>query len=162
MADENIVTNITATSNFSDLIGDVNKVAASLAKLQQQLITTDKAFTTQVSKINATFAGALSSSGQFSTHFVSLASDAEKFGKSLDSGKLKLRDYYSTLNTHAKTSGGLIRDLAKQQTALQQAIVQPLGKNAEGMMRYNIHVARGLDEIANKTRIASIDRRAHV
>jgi TP901 family phage tail tape measure protein len=157
MADENIVTNITATSNFSDLIGDVNKVAASLAKLQQQLITTDKAFTTQVSKINATFAGALSSSGQFSTHFVSLASDAEKFGKSLDSGKLKLRDYYNTLNTHAKTSGGLIRDLAKQQTALQQAIVQPLGKNAEGMMRYNIHVARGLDEIANKTRIASME-----
>jgi TP901 family phage tail tape measure protein len=157
MADENIVTNITATSNFSDLIGDVNKVAASLAKLQQQLITTDKAFTTQVSKINATFAGALSSSGQFSTHFVSLASDAEKFGKSLDSGKLKLRDYYSTLNTHAKTSGGLIRDLAKQQTALQQAIVQPLGKNAEGMMRYNIHVARGLDEIANKTRIAGME-----
>jgi TP901 family phage tail tape measure protein len=157
MADENIVTNITATSNFSDLIGDVNKVAASLAKLQQQLITTDKAFTTQVSKINATFAGALSSSGQFSTHFVTLASDAEKFGKSLDSGKLKLRDYYSTLNTHAKTSGGLIRDLAKQQTALQQSIVQPLGKNAEGMMRYNVHVARGLDEIANKTKIASME-----
>jgi TP901 family phage tail tape measure protein len=157
MADENIVTNITATSNFSDLIGDVNKVAASLAKLQQQLVTTDKAFTTQVSKINATFAGALSSSGQFSTHFVTLASDAEKFGKSLDSGKLKLRDYYSTLNTHAKTSGGLIRDLAKQQTTLQQAIVQPLGKNAEGMMRYNIHVARGLDEIANKTKIASME-----
>ena len=157
MADENIVTNITATSNFSDLIGDVNRVAASLAKLQQQLITTDKAFTTQVSKINATFAGALSSSGQFSTHFVTLASDAEKFGKSLDSGKLKLRDYYNTLNTHAKTSGGLIRDLAKQQTALQQAIVQPLGKNAEGMMRYNIHVARGLDEVANKTRIARME-----
>jgi TP901 family phage tail tape measure protein len=157
MADENIVTNITATSNFSDLIADVNKVAASLAKLQQQLVTTDKAFTTQVSKINATFAGALSSSGQFSTHFVTLASDAEKFGKSLDSGKLKLRDYYSTLNTHAKTSGGLIRDLARQQTALQQAIVQPLGKNAEGMQRYNIHVARGLDDIANKTKIAGME-----
>jgi TP901 family phage tail tape measure protein len=157
MADENIVTNITATSNFSDLIGDVNRVAASLAKLQQQLVTTDKAFTTQVSKINATFAGALSSSGQFSTHFVTLASDAEKFGKSLDSGKLKLRDYYSTLNTHAKTSGGLIRDLARQQTALQQAIVQPLGKNAEGMQRYNIHVARGLDDIANKTKIAGME-----
>ena len=44
MADENIVTNITATSNFSDLIGDVNRVAASLAKLQQQLITTDEIF----------------------------------------------------------------------------------------------------------------------
>ena len=32
---------------------------------------------------------------------------------------------------------------------------QPLGKNAQGLMQYNIHVARGLDEIANKTALAS-------
>jgi TP901 family phage tail tape measure protein len=155
MANENIVTNITVTSNFSDLIGDVNKVTASLAKLQQSLVTTDKAFANQVAKINASFASALNASGQFSTHFVSLTSDAEKFGKSLESGKLKLRDYYSTLNNHVKTSGGLIRDLAKQQVMMQNAIVQPLGKNAQGLMQYNIHVARGLDEIVNKTKIAA-------
>ena len=146
MANENIVTNISVTSNFSDLIVDVNRVTASLAKLQQSLVTTDKAFANQVAKINASFANALNASGQFSTHFVSLASDAEKFGKSLESGKLKLRDYYSTLNNHVKTSGGLIRDLAKQQVMMQNAIVQPLGKNAQGLMQYNIHVARGLDE----------------
>ena len=128
MANENIVTNISVTSNFSDLIVDVNRVTASLAKLQQSLVTTDKAFANQVAKINASFANALNASGQFSTHFVSLASDAEKFGKSLESGKLKLRDYYSTLNNHVKTSGGLIRDLAKQQVMMQNAIVQPLGK----------------------------------
>ena len=155
MANENIVTNISVTSNFSDLIVDVNRVTASLAKLQQSLVTTDKAFANQVAKINASFANALNASGQFSTHFVSLASDAEKFGKSLESGKLKLRDYYSTLNNHVKTSGGLIRDLAKQQVMMQNAIVQPLGKNAQGLMQYNIHVARGLDEIANKTKLAT-------
>ena len=155
MANENIVTNISVTSNFSDLIVDVNRVTASLAKLQQSLVTTDKAFANQVAKINASFANALNASGQFSTHFVSLTSDAEKFGKSLESGKLKLRDYYSTLNNHVKTSGGLIRDLAKQQVMMQNAIVQPLGKNAQGLMQYNIHVARGLDEIANKTKLAT-------
>ena len=154
MAEENIVTNITATANFTSLIADVNKVTLSLSNLQRQLLTTDRAFANQVQKINASFANSLNASGQFSTHFVSLASDAEKFGKSLDSGKLKLRDYYNTLNTHAKTSGGLIRDLAKQQTALQNAIIQPLGRNAEGLMQYNIHVARGLDEVANKTALA--------
>ena len=154
MAEENIVTNITATANFTGLIADVNKVTLSLSNLQRQLLTTDRAFANQVQKINASFANALSSSGQFSTHFVSLASDAEKFGRSLESGKLKLRDYYNTLNTHAKTSGGLIRDLAKQQTTLQNAILQPLGRNAEGLMQYNVHVARGLDEVANKTALA--------
>jgi TP901 family phage tail tape measure protein len=154
MAEENIVTNITATANFTSLIADVNKVTLSLSNLQRQLLTTDRAFANQVQKINASFANSLNASGQFSTHFVSLASDAEKFGKSLDSGKLKLRDYYNTLNTHAKTSGGLIRDLAKQQTALQNAIIQPLGRNAEGLMQYNVHIARGLDEVANKTALA--------
>ena len=50
MTQENIVTNITATSNFSNLISDVNKVTASLAKLQQTLITTDRTFANQVAK----------------------------------------------------------------------------------------------------------------
>ena len=38
MADENIVTNIVANADFSGLIADVNKVAASLSKLQAQII----------------------------------------------------------------------------------------------------------------------------
>ena len=138
MADENIVVGITANSNFSDLVTDINKVSASLARMQQTLVTTDKSFVNQVAKLNAAFSSALSSSGQFSTHFVSLQSDAEKFGRSLDSGKLKLRDYFNTLNTHVKTNGGLIRDLAKQQAALQNAVIQPLGKNAQEIGRAHV------------------------
>ena len=151
MTQENIVTNITATSNFSNLISDVNKVTASLAKLQQTLITTDRTFANQVAKINAAFANTLNASGQFSTHFVSLASDAEKFGKSLDSGRLKLRDYFDAYQGHVKTSGGLIRDLAKQQVALQNAILQPLGRNSQGLMQFNFHVPTSLYSIKNKT-----------
>ena len=45
--------------------------------------------------MNRTFAETLRSTGQFSTHFVSLTSDVEKFGKNLDGGKLKLRQYCS-------------------------------------------------------------------
>ena len=41
MADENIVTNIVANADFSGLIADVNKVAASLSKLQAQIIQSD-------------------------------------------------------------------------------------------------------------------------
>ena len=41
MADENIVTNIVANADFSGLIADVNKVTASLSKLQAQLIASD-------------------------------------------------------------------------------------------------------------------------
>jgi hypothetical protein len=119
MADENIVTNIVANADFSGLIADVNKVTASLSKLQSQLIASDAKLANQVAVMNRSFSENLRRTGQFSTHFVTLTSDTEKFGKSLDGGKLKLRDYFRTFQEHTKTSGGIIRDLAKQQVALQ-------------------------------------------
>jgi TP901 family phage tail tape measure protein len=104
--------------------------------------------------MNKSFATTLGSTGQFSQHFVSLTSDVEKFGKNLDRGRLKLSEYYNTWNGHTKKSSNLIRDLAKQQVMLEQAIIQPLGKNAQGLMQYNVMVAKGLDEIKNKTALA--------
>jgi hypothetical protein len=150
MADENIVTNIVANADFSDLIANVNKVTTNLAQLKQTLTTTDKALALQAAKIQQNFASTLRSTGQFSTHFVSLSSDVDKFGKNLDSGKLKLKDYYGTWQNHSKTAGGLIRDLAKQQVQLQNSILQPLGRNAEGLMQFNVQVPRGLDVTKNK------------
>ena len=154
MADERIVTNIVANADFSDLIANVNRVTASLSKLQQQIIQSDVKLTNQVALVNRSFAESLRRTGQFSTHFVTLTSDVEKFGKNLDGGKLKLRDYFRTFQEHTKTSGGLIRELAKQQVALQNAVIQPLGKNAEGLMQYNVHIPQGLNEVKNKTALA--------
>jgi TP901 family phage tail tape measure protein len=154
MADENIVTNIVANADFSGLIADVNKVTASLSKLQGQLIASDAKLANQVAVMNRSFSENLRRTGQFSTHFVTLTSDVEKFGKNLDGGKLKLRDYFRTFQEHTKTSGGIIRDLAKQQVALQNAIIQPLGKNAQGLMQFNVQVPQGLDKIKNKTALA--------
>jgi len=154
MADENIVTNIVANADFSGLIADVNKVTASLSKLQAQLIASDAKLANQVAVMNRSFSENLRRTGQFSTHFVTLTSDTEKFGKSLDGGKLKLKDYFRTFQEHTKTSGGIVRDLAKQQVALQNAIIQPLGKNAQGLMQFNVQVPQGLDNIKNKTAIA--------
>ena len=154
MADENIVTNIVANADFSNLIADVHKVTASLSKLQEQIANSNKMLANQISVMNKSFSDTLRSTGQFSTHFVSLQSDVEKFGKNLDGGKLKLNQYFQTLQTHTRTSGGLIRDLAKQQVSLQNAILQPLGKNSQGLMQFNVHVPRGLDEVKNKAAIA--------
>jgi TP901 family phage tail tape measure protein len=150
MADENVVTNIVATADFSDLIGNVNKLNTQLAQLKQNLTNTDKALALQAAKLQQSFSATLRSTGQFSTHFVSLSSDVEKFGKNLDTGKLKLRDYYNTWQNHQRTSGGLIRDLAKQQVQLQNAILQPLGRNAEGLMQFNVQIPRGLDAAKNR------------
>ncbi len=154
MAEETISTRIVANADFSALIADVHKVTASLSKLQEQLANSNKMLANQISVMNRSFSDTLRSTGQFSTHFVSLQSDVEKFGKNLDGGKLKLNQYFNTFRDHAKTSGGLIRELAKQQVALQNAILQPLGRNSQGLMQFNVHVPRGLDNVKNKTAIA--------
>lgn len=154
MADEVISTKIVADADFSGLIADVHKVTASLSKLQENLANSNKMLANNVAVINRNFADTLRSTSQFSSHFVSLTSDVEKFGKNLDSGRLKLRDYFNTYQGHIKTSGGLIRDLAKQQVAMQNAILQPLGRNAQGLMQFNVHVPRGLDAIKSKTALA--------
>ena len=154
MADEQIVTNIVATSDFSNLIRDLNKVSSALTKLQDKLQATNKTLAAQVAVMNRSFAETLRSTGQFSTHFVSLTSDVDKFGQQLDRGQLKLGQFFRVYAQHAKTNGGLIRDLAKQQVQLQNAVLQPLGRNAEGLMQYNVHIPRGIDLIKNKTAIA--------
>jgi TP901 family phage tail tape measure protein len=154
MADEQIVTNIVANADFSGLIADVNKVAASLSKLQAQIIQSDARLASQVATMNRSFGENLRRTGQFATHFVTLTSDVEKFGTNLDRGQMKLKQYFQTFNQHTKTQGGLIRDLAKQQVALQNAIIQPMGKNAQGLMQYSVHIPQGLDAIKNKTALA--------
>ena len=154
MADENIVTNIVANADFSGLIADVNKVAASLSKLQAQIIQSDARLASQVATMNRSFGENLRRTGQFSSHFVTLTSDVEKFGTNLDRGQMKLKQYFQTFQQHTKTQGGLIRDLARQQVALQNAIIQPMGKNAQGLMQYSVHIPQGLDAVKNKTAIA--------
>jgi TP901 family phage tail tape measure protein len=154
MADENIVTNIVANANFSGLIADVNKVAASLSKLQAQIIQSDARLASQVATMNRSFGENLRRTGQFASHFVTLTSDVEKFGTNLDKGQMKLKQYFQTFQQHTKTQGGLIRDLAKQQVALQNAIIQPMGKNAQGLMQYSVHIPQGLDTVKNKAALA--------
>jgi len=155
MTQENITTNIVVNSNFTSLIADLNKVSSSLMNLKEQLNVTNKTLAAQISAMNRTFSETLRSTGQFSTHFVSLSSDVDKFGKQLDSGQMKLGQFFRTFSQHTKTSGGLIRDLAKQQVQLQNAILQPLGRNAEGLMQYNVQIPRGLDMIKNKSALAN-------
>jgi TP901 family phage tail tape measure protein len=151
---ENINTQITASADFSSLIGQIHQAVSQLTLLQQKIGASNVALSQQIAASNNAFANTLKNSNQFSTHFVTLASDTEKFGKALDSGKLKLRDYYNSWQQYHRQGASLIKDLAKQQVAMQNAIIQPMGRNGQGQMQFNVHVPTGIDELANKTRIA--------
>ena len=154
MSDQTINTNITATANFGALTAQLDAVTASLTKLQETTIGLNKNLSNQVSVMNRSFAETMRSTGQFSTHFVTLQGDVNKFGKSLEKGQLSLSQYYQTWQNHAKKTSTLISDLANQQVRMQQAVLQPLGKNAQGLMQYNVMVASGLDVVKNKTALA--------
>ena len=154
MAEEQIVTRIVATSDFSNLIADLGKVSSALTNLQTKLNATNKNLAAQAAVMNRSFAETLRSTGQYSSHFVNLTSDVDKFGSQLDKGQIKLKQFFQVYQGHLKTNGGLIRQLAQQQVQLQNAILQPLGKNAEGLMQYNVHIPAGLDKVKSKTALA--------
>ena len=153
MVDQNINTNITATANFSSLTAQLQAVTAQLIKLQTTTVGLNQKLNAQIGQMNRTFVDTMRSTGQFSSHFVTLSSDVDKFGKNLDAGRMKLGDYFNTWQGHAKKTSNIVKDLAKQQVMLQNAVVQPLGRNAQGLMQYNVMVARGLDENKNKIQL---------
>jgi TP901 family phage tail tape measure protein len=151
LADQNIVTNITATANFSSLTAQLQAVTQQLLKLQATTIGLNKNLTSQVGVMNRQFDETMRSTGQFSRHFVTLTSDVSKFGQNLDSGRMKLGQYFRTWQGHTQKTSSLVRDLAKQQVMLENAIIQPIGKNAQGLMQYNVMVQSGLDVTKNKS-----------
>jgi len=157
MADEQIVTSIVAKADLSSLVSEVHRATASLQQLQRELLTSNKSIAAATKVANNAFRDTLIGSGLYSSHFVNLQSDVDKFGKQLDAGRLKLKDYASTFRTHFNTQKGLIRELAKEQVMLQNAVLQPLGRNAQGLMQYNVMIPRGLDAVKSSAQLARME-----
>jgi TP901 family phage tail tape measure protein len=157
MADEQIVTSIVAKADLSSLVSEVHRATASLQQLQRELLASNKSIASATKVANNLFRDTLTGSGYYSSHFVNLNSDVDKFGKQLDAGRLKLKDYFQTFRTHATTQKGLIRELAKEQVMLQNAVLQPLGRNAQGLMQYNVMIPRGLDAVKNSAQLARME-----
>ncbi|TSA57110.1 MAG: phage tail tape measure protein, partial [Methylophilaceae bacterium] len=157
MADEQIVTSIVAKADLSSLVSEVHRASASLQQLQRELLSSNRAIASSTKLANNLFRDTLTGSGQYSSHFVNLNSDVDKFGKNLDAGRLKLKNYFQTFREHTTTQKGMIRELAKEQVMLQNSILQPLGRNAQGLMQYNVMIPRGLDAIANSGKLARME-----
>ena len=157
MADEQIVTSIVAKADLSSLVSEVHRASASLQQLQRELLASNKAISSSTKLANNLFRDTLTGSGQFSSHFVNLNSDVDKFGKNLDAGRLKLKNYFQTFREHATSQKGMIRELAKEQVMLQNSVLQPLGRNAQGLMQYNVMIPRGLDAVKNSTQLARME-----
>jgi TP901 family phage tail tape measure protein len=138
-------------------VSEVHRASSSLQQLQRELLSSNRAISASTKLANNLFRDTLTGSGQFSSHFVNLNSDVDKFGKNLDSGRLKLKNYFQTFREHATTQKGMIRELAKEQVMLQNSVLQPLGRNAQGLMQYNVMIPRGLDAVKNSAQLARME-----
>ena len=108
MAENNLTTYITANADFTSLRTQLAAVTAQLIKLQETTVGTNAKLGNQIAVMNKAFSETLRSTGQFSTHFVTMSSDVQKFGKNLDSGQLKLNQYFKVWQGHTKNTGNLI------------------------------------------------------
>ena len=116
---------IVALGNFSSVQSEFAKLNAQVAALNKNfsgvgINATDVARIKQYTK---EFDLALRSTGAFTAKQVQLQSETEKFGKSLEAGHLKLRQYFSIINQGATQSQGALRNLAVEQTKLQNSII---------------------------------------
>ena len=148
-------------------LGNFANVQSEIAKLNSQVTALNKNFSgiginpTDISRIKQytkEFDSALRSTGAFTAKQVQLQSETEKFGKSLEAGHLKLRQYFQIINQGAKQSQGSLRNLALEQTKLQNSIIvkDPLKGGLATVYTPNI-----INEAANAAKIATNQQRLY-
>jgi TP901 family phage tail tape measure protein len=151
MQNVNIVFN--ANANFGDLVAEVRRVNAELAGLNTQMMGLDAKGRSSVLRFNRDFAETLKLSGQFDTSIVTASDNISNFGKNLDAGRLRLKDYYRAWKTSASSAQSEVRKLAEQQVRLERSIVKQTGTDARGRAVMSVFTPRGLD--LNKTDVVS-------
>ena len=114
-------------------LGDFTSVNAQLKALQTQVQSLQKSIagvglntslSTQLKNIQTEFSNALVSSGNFTKQTVQLTSETEKFGQALQSGKLKLGDYFGIITGRSAAAQKSVQALALEQVKLNNSIVQ--------------------------------------
>lgn len=151
MQNVNIVFN--ANANFGDLVAEVRRVNSELAGLNTQMMGLDARGRASVLRFNRDFAETLKLSGQFDTSIVTASDNIQSFGRNLDAGRLRLRDYYRAWRTSASSAQSEVRKLAEQQVRLERSIVKQTGVDARGRAVMSVFTPRGLD--LTKTEVVS-------
>jgi len=89
--------NVVALGNFSSLTKEINILKAQVAALNKNIgsIGLTSQQLSSIKNMTGELNNAILSSGQFTAKTIALQTETEKFGKALDAGKLKLKEYYS-------------------------------------------------------------------
>jgi TP901 family phage tail tape measure protein len=129
MADVNATFNYDA--DFGSALSQIKALSKELSVLNNSFNSLDKNARVLRNDIANTFTSAVGQIGGFSSKTVTITSDLDNFGKSLDKSKLKLRDYYREA-TRAFSANSNARKLAEDQVRRTKGQLVELGMDAEG------------------------------
>lgn len=140
-----------ATSNLSQMAGEINRVNASLKAMNQNMGADDLNAINNAFKV---YNASLSNSGQYTSHLASIASAEARWGKSLSENKLRLRDYNKELGNHIRGRDSMIKKLAAQQVAIERSTIISRGLDDRGQRLVNIATPTGINQVASGMELA--------
>jgi len=153
MADVNATFNYDA--NFGSALSQIKALSKELSVLNNSFNSLDKNARVLRNDIANTFSSAAGQIGGFSSKTVTITSDLDNFGKSLDRSKLKLRDYYREA-TRAFSANSNARKLAEDQVRRTKGQLVELGMDAEGRRKGMLITPMRLDmtDMNNQLQVA--------
>jgi TP901 family phage tail tape measure protein len=147
--------NIVANADFRSVNAQIAQLRKTVAALNEQFSAQGGISPQQVQSIRnavSEYEKIIHASGAFKSTMVDVADQTEKFGQHLQNGKLKLNEYFKVWREGSDATSGSIRELAKQQVALSQAVVR---SDPFKQGRAYVDQVRSIDEVANRTKIAT-------
>ncbi len=147
---QQVVISFNANANFSDLIGEVRRANAEIATLQTQLNGLGSASYASLNNLNNQFIEGMRNTRLWSSTFVDVANETREFGRHLDQGRLKLKDYFREFNLQVRGQRGMIRRLAEEQVKLQRSILTTT-VGPQGEARNVLSTPTGLDRLDPST-----------
>ena len=152
----NIELNVVALGDFTSVTDQITKLKSQVISLNTSLAgatgaSFDKA-AASVKSLSNEFSAALTNSNLFTSQTVSLQSETEKFGQSLQKGTLGLSNYYQILTKQQGSATNSVKALALEQTKLQNSVIMA-DPSKSGF--YSVFTPKSIDAISNATKIAA-------
>lgn len=149
--------NIVATGQFAQVESALARLRAQIASLNAQSLAIGGVSSDAIRSVQSyadSFNVAIDRSGMFERHMVNMTTETERFGRSLQQGRLRLSDYSRAMREYRRNEMGQIKQLAREQVRMMNAttMMMPDGKA-------QVIVPRGINEAVDKQKILNQEYR---
>ena len=148
--------NVVATGNFRNLETSVARLRTQVDALNASMLGVgfSSGLGKSLSAFQDQFNATIDQSGMFERHMVNLTTETTRFGRSLESGSMRLGQLFRTATEYRRGELGQIRQLAREQVRLMNATTMGMADGGTQVI-----VPRGIDEGIERQRILNQEYR---